>query len=89
MCAVEAVLLAVRSRRWAMKLRRLLGRMHKWYSAMNCVFTSDQTVRFLFGPLAKHHRTLTSPARISPASTTEQKQHQDNNQYGYHVSPPL
>ena len=56
---------------------------------MNYVFTSDQTVRFLFGPLAMHHRTLSSPARISPASTTEQKHHQENNQYGFHVSPPL
>jgi hypothetical protein len=32
---------------------------------------------------------LAPPAGISPASTTEQKQHQENNQYGYHVSPPL
>jgi hypothetical protein len=44
---------------------------------------------FLFGLFAKHRRVLSSPARISPAPTTQQKQHQQNNQYRFHVLPPL
>jgi hypothetical protein len=28
---------------------------------------------------------LTAPTTISPAPATEQKQHQENNQYGFHV----
>jgi hypothetical protein len=31
---------------------------------------------------------LGPPAGISPASTTEQNQQQENNQYGYDISPP-
>ena len=29
-------------------------------------------------------RTLPAPTRISPASTTKQKQHYDNDQYSFH-----
>jgi hypothetical protein len=53
-------------------------------SAMNGLLTIDQTVTFSFKPSAMHCRTLSSPTRISPASTTEQKQHQQNNQYSFH-----
>jgi hypothetical protein len=28
---------------------------------------------------------LAAPATVSPTSATEQKQHQKNNQYGFHV----
>jgi hypothetical protein len=34
-------------------------------------------------------RVLPSPARIPPASTTQQKQNQQNNQYRFHAVPPL
>src|ERR1019366_4909560 len=30
-----------------------------------------------------------TPTRVSPAPATEQKQHQKNNQYGFHVVPHL
>jgi hypothetical protein len=32
---------------------------------------------------------LAAPTRVSPAPATEQKQHQKNNQYGFHVVPHL
>jgi hypothetical protein len=32
---------------------------------------------------------LAAPARVSPAPAAEQKQHQKNNQHGFHVVPHL
>jgi hypothetical protein len=32
---------------------------------------------------------LAAPTRVSPPSATEQKQHQENNQYGFHFVPHL
>ena len=41
--------------------------------------------------MAKVHPViaLAAPTRVSPAPATEQKQHQKNNQYGFHVVPHL
>jgi hypothetical protein len=32
---------------------------------------------------------LAAPTRVAPAPATEQKQHQENNQYGFHVVTSL
>jgi hypothetical protein len=35
-----------------------------------------------------HLIELAAPTTVSPPPTTEQKQYQKNNQYGFHVVPP-